>query len=65
MGDTDEAIGARVGMFGYGFFHPEGMCAMGRWLMGLVGSGDGWVESAGCEYYSVAAWGALSVRVGR
>ena len=35
----------------------------GRWR--LHGHGDGWVESAGCEYYSVAAWGALSVRVGR
>jgi hypothetical protein len=62
MGDTDEAIGARVGMFGYGFFHTEGMCAMREVVDGACRF---WVESAGCEYYSVAAWGALSVRVGR
>jgi choline dehydrogenase-like flavoprotein len=53
VGDTDEAIDARVEEYGAGLYHPAGTCAMGKVVDGAcrVGCRGGWIESCGCEYH--------------
>ena len=53
MGDMDEAIDARVGGFGYGFCHAQGICAIEKGIE--KGCGDGRAENCGSEYCSAAA----------